>query len=100
MMSSDVESSPEMFRVYLMNDGFNMKEYVARVIMMVAGLPEEESESIMMQAGWAYSAVVGTWERPVAEHIYQGMKKAGLSAGIKPVEGFSDSEAGAIEMLD
>ena len=41
---------------------------------------------LMMQADWNYSAKIGTWEQPVAEHVLQGLRKAGLSAAIQPVE--------------
>ena len=77
--------------VVLINDGFNMREYVARVLMMVAYVSESEANAIMMQANWEYSALVGTWEEPLARHIYQGLKKAGLETAISAVD--DDSSA-------
>lgn len=62
----------------LLNDSFNMREYVARVLMMVADVTGPQAEAIMMRANWEYSAPVGTWELPIAEHIHAGMLKAGL----------------------
>ena len=69
-----------MCSVYLLNDGYNMREYVARVLMMVCSVSEREALSIMMGADWSGRALVGTWERPIAEHTYEGMTKAGLQA--------------------
>ena len=79
-------SSSREHRVYLYNDSFNMREYVSRVLMMVCDISEEDSSEIMMQANWGGRAVVGTWDKPLAEYIYDGMCKAGLSADIEVVE--------------
>ena len=73
-----------------MNDGFNMREYVARVLMMVAYVTESEANSIMMEANYEWSARIGSWEEPVARHVYEGLTKAGLEALIKPVGEVSD----------
>ena len=74
------------YSVFLMDDGFNMREYVERVLMMVCYLSQSDANRLMMQADWNYSAKIGTWEQPVAEHVLQGLRKAGLSAAIQPVE--------------
>lgn len=74
------------YRVYLYNDSFNMREYVQRVLMMVSDVSEEEALSIMTQADWGFRAAVGTWEKPIAEHIYEGMTSAGLQAALEPEE--------------
>ena len=76
--------------VFLMNDSFNMREYVQRVLMMVCYLSESEAMDIMMRANWEYSALVGTWDKPIAEHVYAGMTKAGLQAGIAPADSVPD----------
>ena len=73
------------YSVFLMDDG-NMREYVERVLMMVCYLSQSDANRLMMQADWNYSAKIGTWEQPVAEHVLQGLRKAGLSAAIQPVE--------------
>ena len=39
-------------------------------------------------------AQVGTWEKPLAEHIHAGMTKAGLEAVIWPVK--EDTESGSL----
>ena len=72
--------------VFLMNDDFNMREYVSRVLMMVAYVSEDDASSIMMQANWGGRALVGTWEKEVAEHIHEGLSQAGLRAGIMALE--------------
>lgn len=72
--------------VFLYNDSFNMREYVQRVLMMVASVSSDEANAIMMKANWDYSALVGEWEKPIAEHIYAGMVQSGLEAAIKPAD--------------
>ena len=74
----------EKFDVFLMDDSFNMREYVQRVLMMVCDVSESDANDIMMQANWGGRALVGSWEKDVAEHTYDGMRKAGLSAAIRP----------------
>ena len=73
-----------MYEVYLMDDSFNMREFVSRVLMMVCDMSEPEAERIMMQANWEYQALVGSWEEPVAQHIYDSLKRHGLSTAIQP----------------
>ena len=75
------------FKVFLQNDDFNMREYVARVLMMVCYVTESEATSIMMEANrdrWKNRALCGIWEEPVARHVYTGLKRAGLSAILTP----------------
>ena len=62
---------------------FNMREYVSRVLMMVCDITEADAAVAMMRADWSGSAPVGMWERPVAEHVFEGLKKAGLQAAIE-----------------
>ena len=54
--------------------------------MMVANVSETEAADIMMQANWNWNALVGEWEEPEAQHVYEGMKKAGLQAHIIAAE--------------
>ena len=87
LLAADALSTPSnQYSVFLMDDGFNMREYVERVLMMVCYLSQSDANRLMMQADWNYSAKIGTWEQPVAEHVLQGLRKAGLSAAIQPVE--------------
>ena len=86
LLAADVATPPNAYSVFLMDDGFNMREYVERVLMMVCYLSQSDANRLMMQADWNYSAKIGTWEQPVAEHVLQGLRKAGLSAAIQPVE--------------
>ena len=89
-------AAPERYRVYLLNDNFNMREYVQRVLMMVGELSEQDANEVMMQANWGSGALVGEYEKPLAEHTYNGLIEAKLRAAIKPVEQeaeASDTEA-------
>ena len=81
---SEVKSASEEYSVFLMNDGFNMREYVSRVLMMVCYVDEARAERIMMEANWEYQACVGVYERPVAQHVLDGLRKAGLEAAMVP----------------
>ena len=89
-MMCDATSPPQMYSVHLINDNFNMREYVARVLMMVCDISESQADSIMMSANWEYSALIGEWEKPIAEHIHEGMTKAGLQAAIRQADAVDD----------
>ena len=78
--------SSQSCHVYLMNDDFNMREYVARVLMMVCYISSDEAANVMMEANWSYTALIGTWEKPLAEHIFEGLTKAGLHAVMRDVD--------------
>ena len=80
-----------LFRVYLLNDSFNMREYVARVLMFVCELTAEQANEIMMEANFAGQAVVGEYEKAVAEHVYSGMKQARLEAAIAQADDLDES---------
>ena len=80
------ESSSTQYCVYLINDDFNMREYVARVLMMVGYVSEAQAAEIMMSANWNGHALVGTWEKGIAQHTYDGLRKAGLNAAFRPAE--------------
>ena len=58
------------------------KEYVARVLVMVCSVPAAEAASLAMQAGQVH---VGTWERAIAEHAYEGLTANGVRADLIPV---------------
>ena len=72
--------------VYLENDHFNMREYVARVLIMVCEVSEAQANAIMVQASENWVAEIGTYEEEIAQHIYEGMQKAGLSSTITIVD--------------
>ena len=78
-------SGARRFSVYLENDSYNMREYVSRVLMMVAEISESKATAIMLEAGSNWMALVGTWNEDIAQHVYMGMRKKGLSATIVPV---------------
>ena len=46
--------------------------------MFVADISEDQANGVMQATNWGGSAVVGTWEREVAEHIGKGMTQAGF----------------------
>ena len=82
-MCSIEKTPPATYGVFLLNDNFNMREYVQRVLMMVCEVSESEAMDMMMQANWNGRALVCSSEQEVAEHTYKAMKKAGLMAVIK-----------------
>ena len=57
----------QLWHVQLFNDDFNMREHVARTLMMVADLSADEANRVMQATNWNGGASVGTWEREVAE---------------------------------
>ena len=87
---SEPSSCAKMFRVYLQNDNYNMKEYVSRCLMMVMDVSAADARAIMMQANknrWSNRALCGIWEEPLALHIHACLQKAGLSTIITPENG-------------
>ena len=72
--------------VYLLDDSFNMREYVARVLMMVCEVSESDAATIMKQADWEGGALIGTWEMELACHHYTGLTRAGLRASLRPLD--------------
>ena len=89
---SELEAMTPRYGVYLHDDSFNMREYVARTLMMICEISESDADSIMMQANWGGRALVGTWEKELAEHTYNGMTKAGLAATITRVDGDDEGD--------
>ena len=83
----------DKFGVYLLNDNFNMREYVARVLMMVADVSQDDAKTIMMKVNWSgEGALVGAWEEGLAQHTYEGMKKAGLRAAMVKMPSDDDGD--------
>ena len=82
---STADEPPQLYHVQLYNDNFNKREYVSRVLMCVADLSAEEANAVMQRTNRGGRAIVGTWEREVAEHVEAGMKKAGLNTGLDEV---------------
>ena len=96
--TSTASSSAERYRVLLLNDSFNMREYVQRVLMMVCDCSEEDAMDVMMRADWGFSAVVGTWEKPIADLIFEGMKSHGLQAIIEKEEEDGDASSSEADL--
>ena len=75
----------QLWHVQLFNDDFNMREHVARTLMFVADISAEEANGVMQATNWGGAAIVGTWEREVAEHIGKGMTQEGAMSITTPV---------------
>ena len=84
MSSPDTPRGTQHCHVYLENDSVNLREYVARVLMMVCDLSESEAMSVMTEASSNWMARCGTWEKAVAQHVYDGLHRAGLSVVMAP----------------
>ena len=94
-MSECARGDAKLFRVYLRNDDYHMREYVVRVLMMVCEVSSSEATSIIMEANkdrWKNRALCGTWEEQLALHVHAGLQKAGLTALLKPDECGVDEE--------
>ena len=83
----------QLWHVQLFNDDFNMREHVSRTLMFVADISAEEANGVMQATNWGGSAIVGTWEREVAEHIGKGMTQVGSMSRARPVCPASAAEA-------
>eukprot|EP00964_Phaeocystis_antarctica_P099100 scaffold64998_cov79-Phaeocystis_antarctica.AAC.1 len=70
------------FSLHLRKYQTQPKEYVARVLVMVCSVSAAEAASLAMQTGAVH---VGTWERAIAEHAYEGITARGLLADLVPV---------------
>ena len=75
----------QRYHLYLENGG-RPREYVSRVLIMVCGMTESEASSITAHAHRFGSAIVGTWEKELAEYTYRGIRLAGLTASLKPTD--------------
>ena len=92
-MRARSSSNPKFFNVYLRNDNCTQKDYAARVLMMVVPCEKEKATAIIREANkdrYLNRALIGTWEEPVAEHIYTGIQSAGLTAVMKPAASVDD----------
>ena len=54
------------------------RNYAKRVLIMVCGVTESDAQSIVEEASDNWVAKIGTWEEALAQHIHDGMQKAGL----------------------
>ena len=96
---SDMAPRPpdDMYQVYLGTQGERPSEYVARVLMMVCDVSEDEAFAAAFGAQENGCVHIGTFEKELAEHTYYGMTKAGLQAVMR-AESLEASE-GAMEAL-
>ena len=78
------------FSLHLRRRQTHSEEYVARVLVMVCSVSAAEAASLAMQAGRPRSALgalaahLGTWERAIAEHVYEGITAKGVLADLIP----------------
>ena len=54
------------------------RQYAKRVLIMVCGVSESQALGIVEEASHNWAAKIGTWEAAIAEHLHDGMQKAGL----------------------
>eukprot|EP00964_Phaeocystis_antarctica_P011071 scaffold6084_cov63-Phaeocystis_antarctica.AAC.1 len=69
------------FSLHLRRDQTHSEEYVARVLMMVCSVSAAEAASLSTKVG---EVRVGTWERAIAEHAYEGITAKGVLADLIP----------------
>ena len=78
------------FSLHLRRRQTHSEEYVARVLVMVCSVSAAEAASLAMQAGRPRSALgalaahLGTWERAIAEHAYEGIMAKGVLVDLIP----------------
>ena len=64
-----------------------------KVRQTIFKLSEDEATSVMAEASSSWMARCGTWEKAVAQHVYDGLRQAGLSVVMTPaVEDADGSE--------
>lgn len=76
----------EAWEVRIYNDGLNTREHVARSLVQVTGLSEQQAYQTMMQAHRNGIASVGRWAYEVAEMYHDALKKKGIVCDIIPVD--------------
>ena len=96
-MSASARAGGERCHVFLERDTINPREYAARVLIMVCDVSEREAEAILAEAQASWMGRCGTWERAIAQHVCDGLFKAGLSAVITPVADGCEDDAAADE---
>ncbi|CAM9206760.1 unnamed protein product [Sphacelaria rigidula] len=81
------ELRPEdKYKVLLFNDNGNTREFVARSLVQVVGLPEDVAYQIMQQANDNGMAQVGIWHQEMADAYSSSLKERGLVSDIYPVD--------------
>lgn len=74
------------YKVMLLNDEKNSKQFVARVLTRcIPGMNEVQAWAIMQKAHKDGSAVVGVWSAEIAEGYADLLRNNGLRADIQPV---------------
>jgi ATP-dependent Clp protease adapter protein ClpS len=74
-----------LLRIY--NDGVNTREYVARCLVQVVGLPEERAFYTMMRAHNQGIAIVGDYKFEIAEMYEQQLGNNGIKCDIVSASG-------------
>ena len=69
------------FSLLLRGHQTRSEEYVARVLVVVCSVSAAEAAALATQAG---EVRVGTWERAIAEHAYEGITAKGVLAHLIP----------------
>lgn len=84
--AAEQPSPVDKFKVMLFNDSGNTREYVARVLVQVVGMPEGDAYEIMTMAHKNGMALVGIWHLELAEAYSDTLKARGLISEVFPVE--------------
>ncbi|CAM9605613.1 unnamed protein product [Phaeothamnion confervicola] len=80
-----IEEAPK-YRVHIFNDSLHTREFVARCLRVVVGMPEGEAFDIMQKAHKDGFALVGIWREELAEAYTTDLKGRGLVAEMTPAD--------------
>jgi len=75
------------WEVRIYNDGMNTREFVARCLVQIASLSENNAYQTMMTAHQNGIAVVGTYIYELAEMYHDSLRENGIVCDLVPVEG-------------
>mmetsp|Transcript_3066 Transcript_3066/g.5642 ORF Transcript_3066/g.5642 Transcript_3066/m.5642 type:complete len:163 (-) Transcript_3066:393-881(-) len=70
------------YTVLLFNDPMNYREYVARCLVEVVGMPEDQAFAIMGEAHRNGMGVVGSWHEELAEAYKEALLARSLTVDI------------------
>lgn len=76
----------DKYKVMLFNDSMNSREYVARSLVQVVGMPESSAFDVMLKAHKDGMAQVGIWVGEIAEAYCDQLKTRGIVSEVMPVD--------------
>mmetsp|Transcript_19967 Transcript_19967/g.29542 ORF Transcript_19967/g.29542 Transcript_19967/m.29542 type:complete len:210 (+) Transcript_19967:123-752(+) len=83
---SDQPRRADKYKVLLFNDSGNTREFVARSLVLVVGMPESEAYSIMTNAHKHGMALVGIWHLELAENYCDQLTARGILSEVVPAD--------------